>query len=279
VLRARSLGRSAVNITVDFHSHTLESDGTLSPAELVARMRSRGVSWFSITDHDTTRAYAALDAPGQRVIPGIEINTTWQGSDVHILGYNIPTGPSALADVIERNRQHRRTRVDTMVAGLNRAGYPVTVDAVLSESGGGHALGRPHVAKALVRSGMIRDVQTAFTELLSRGQPGYAPSYHISPLEAIEVVRRSGGVAVLAHPGRLKDETILDDLAEQGLDGLEVFYPTHTVPMTAHFRAKAERFALVMTAGSDFHDARWNARGVGVDVDEADLRPFLDLVA
>ena len=266
-------------MTVDFHSHTLESDGTLSPAELVAKMRSRGVSWFSITDHDTTRAYEAVDAPGQRVITGIEINTTWDGSDVHILGYRIPTGPSPLADVVERNRNHRRDRIDVMVGGLNRAGYPVTVEQVLAESGGGHALGRPHVAKALVRNGMIRDVQTAFDRLLSHGMPGYAPSLHITPVEAIEVVRASGGVAVLAHPGRLKDETILDDLADQGLAGLEVFYGTHTAQQTAHYRAKATRHGLVMTAGSDFHDERWNVKGVGMDVDEADIRPFLDLVA
>ena len=266
-------------MTVDFHSHTLESDGTLSPAELVERMRARGVSWFSITDHDTTRAYDHLEAAGCRVIPGIEINTTWDGSDVHILGYGITTGPSALADVIERNRAHRRTRIDTMVGGLNRAGYPLTVEQVLAESNGGHALGRPHVAKALVRNGMIRDVQTAFNELLSHGKAGYAPSLHITPLEAIDVVRSSGGIPVLAHPGRLKDEAILDDLAGQGLAGLEVFYPTHSAQQTAHYRAKASRFGLVMTAGSDFHDERWNTRGVGVDVDETDVRPFLDLVA
>jgi 3',5'-nucleoside bisphosphate phosphatase len=266
-------------LIVDFHSHTLESDGTLSPAELVGRMRARGVSWFSITDHDTTRAYDALEAPGCRVIPGIEINTTWDGSDVHILGYGIATGPSPLAEVIERNRSHRRTRIDTMVDGLNRAGYPVTVEQVLAESNGGHALGRPHVAKALVRNGMIRDVQTAFNELLSHGKAGYAPSLHITPLEAIEVVRSSGGIPVLAHPGRLKDEAILDVLAGQGLAGLEVFYPTHSTQQTAHYREKAARFGLVMTAGSDFHDERWNTRGVGVDVDEADVRPFLDLVA
>jgi predicted metal-dependent phosphoesterase TrpH len=266
-------------VTVDFHSHTRESDGTLSPAELVARMRARGVAWFSITDHDTTRAYGQFDAPGQRVVTGIEINTTWDGSDVHILGYGIPTGPSPLAEVVERNRNHRRERIGVMVGGLNRAGYPVTVEHVLAESNGGHALGRPHVAKALVRNGMIRDVQTAFDELLSRGKPGYAPSLHITPLQAIEVVRASGGVPVLAHPGRLTDEAILDDLAEQGLAGLEVFYGTNTTQQTAHYRAKAGRYGLVMTAGSDFHDERWNVRGVGMDVDEADVRPFLDLVA
>jgi predicted metal-dependent phosphoesterase TrpH len=250
----------------------------LAPAQLVDRMRARGVSWFSITDHDTTRAYDAVDAPGQRVVPGIEINTTWDGSDVHILGYGIPVGPSPLADVLERNRASRRARIDVMVAGLNRAGYPITVDEVLAESGGGHALGRPHVAKALVRHGMTQSVETAFRDLLSAGKPGYAPSHHITPIEAIDVVRASGGVPVLAHPGRLRDERIIDALAERGLAGLEVFYPTHTVHQTAAFRAKAARFGLVMTAGSDFHDERWNARGVGIDVDERDVRPFLDLV-
>lgn len=242
-------------------------------------MRARGVSWFSITDHDTTRAYDAVEAAGQHVIPGIEINTTWDGNDVHILGYGVPTGASPLQDAVARNRDHRRARIDTMVAGLNRAGYPLTVDAVLAESNGGHALGRPHVAKALVRGGMVRDVESAFRELLSRGQAGYAPSHHITPVEAIDVVRRSGGVPVLAHPGRLKRAAILDDLIEHGLVGLEVFYPTHTIAQTALFRAQAARFGLVMTAGSDFHDARWNARGVGVDVDPDDIKPFLDLVA
>lgn len=266
-------------MTVDFHSHTRESDGSLTPAQLVERMRARGVGWFSITDHDTTRAYAALDAPGQRVIPGIEINTTWNGSDVHVLGYRVPTGPSPLAEVLERNRAHRRARIDTMVGGLNRVGYPLTVAQVLAESSGGHALGRPHVAKALVRAGLVRDVAAAFRDLLSRGKPGYAPSHHISPFEAVEVVRASGGLPVLAHPGRLADDAIVAELAARGLRGLEVFYPTHSAAQVARYRALAGRHGLVMTAGSDFHDERYNTGGVGVEVDERDLRPFLDLVA
>lgn len=242
-------------------------------------MRARGVTWLSITDHDTTRAYAELEAEGLRVVPGIEINTTWDGNEVHVLGYRIPTGPSALAGAIERNRAHRRSRIDTMVAGLNAAGYPVTVEQVLAESGSAHALGRPHVAKALVRHGVVADVQSAFDQLLSRGKPGYAPSHHITPREAIELVRAAGAVPVLAHPGRLKDEAIVDELAGAGLAGLEVFYPTHSTQQVAHYRALAARLGLVMTAGSDFHDPRWNARGVGMEVDEPDIRPFLDLVA
>ncbi|GAC1405869.1 MAG: PHP domain-containing protein [Candidatus Velthaea sp.] len=266
-------------MTVDFHCHTNESDGTLPPVDLVSSMRKRGVTVFSITDHDTMRAYDDITAEGLRLIPGIEINTTWHGNDVHILGYGLPLGPSALADTLEVNRGHRRARVEQMVAQLSAAGYPLTLEAVLAESGGGHALGRPHVAKALIRAGYVADVNDAFKKLLSRGGAGYVPSHHITPLEAIDIIASSGGVPVLAHPGRLKDESILDDLAESGLVGLEVFYPTHTTPMVSHFRKKATQYGLVMTAGSDFHDIRYNTRGVGMDIDEADIKPFLELVA
>jgi hypothetical protein len=266
-------------VTVDFHSHTSESDGTLSPADLVARMRARGVSWFSITDHDTLRAYDGLDTAGLRLIPGIEINTTWNGADVHILGYRIPLGPSPLAHVLEANRTHRRSRIDRMVEKLAVAGYPVTLDEILAESGGGHALGRPHVAKALVRRGHVRDIDAAFRELLSFGKPAYTPSHHITAPEAIDVIRAAGGIAVVAHPGRLWEEKMLDALIEHGLDGIEVFYPTHTTQQRAAFRAIAARHNLVMTAGADFHDPKRNPNGVGVDVDPDDIRPFLDLVA
>lgn len=264
---------------VDFHSHTTASDGVLEPAELVAAMRKRGVSIFSITDHDTLRAYENLNVAGARVIPGIEINTTWRGNEVHILGYGLPLGPSPLVAILESNRAARLDRMVRMVRQLQAAGYPITEQGVLDESANGHAIGRPHVAKALVRAGIVSDVDTAFRKFLGSGGPGYVPSLHITPDQAVDVIRRSGGVPVLAHPGRLKDETIVDDLAARGLVGLEVFYSTHSPSQTAHYREIAVRLGLVMTAGSDFHDARWNVRGVGMDVDEDDVRPFLELVA
>lgn len=264
---------------VDFHSHTHESDGTLRPAELVALMRSRGVRIFSITDHDTLRAYDGLDALGLRLVVGIEINTTWNGGDVHVLGYGVSLAPdSPVAGALAAHREQRLVRVGAMVAGLRAAGYPITVEDVLAESAGGHALGRPHVARALIRAGHVPDVETAFRRLLTPGKPGYQPSLYVTPCEAIAVIARSGGVPVLAHPGRLKDETILDELVDCGLVGLEVFYAAHTTSQTAHFRARAARYGLVMTAGADFHDPRWSVHGVGVDVDEGDLKPFLEMV-
>jgi predicted metal-dependent phosphoesterase TrpH len=267
-------------VIVDFHSHTRESDGALPPDELVALMRARGVRIFSITDHDTMRAYGQFAADFATVIPGIEINTSWEENEVHVLGYNLPLGDDTpLAAVLAENREFRRTRVDRMAAALTAAGYPVTVAEVVAESDGGDALGRPHVAKALIRKGLVPNVETAFRDLLTRGKPGYLPSNYITPAGAIDVIRNSGGVPVLAHPGRLKDDSIIDELIAHGLAGLEVFYPTHNASQTAIFRERATRHGLVMTAGSDFHDIRWNTRGVGMDVDEADIRPFLDLVS
>jgi len=266
-------------MTVDFHCHTRESDGALAPEELVAMMRARGVGIFSITDHDTIRAYGQFAADFATVDPGIEINTTWEDNEVHVLGYDVPLGDETpLARVLADNRDFRRTRIERMVAALNAAGYPITVADVTAESNGGDAVGRPHVAKALIRKRLVKDVETAFRDLLTRGKPGYLPSNYITPAQAIDVIRESGGLPVLAHPGRLKDEAILDELIEHGLAGLEVFYPSHTPAQTAHFRAKAAAHGLVMTAGSDFHDIRWHTRGVGMDVEEADIRPFLDRI-
>jgi hypothetical protein len=266
-------------VIVDFHSHTNASDGTLEPDQLVQAMRKRGVGIFSITDHDTLRAYEGLQVDGARIVPGIEINTTWRGNDVHVLGYGLPLGPSPLVATLESNRLARVERMRRMVAQLRGAGYDISEENVLAESGNGHAIGRPHVAKALIRAGLVSDVDTAFRKLLGSGGVGYVPSLHITPMQAIEVIGLSGGVAVLAHPGRLKDESIIDDLAAVGLVGLEVFYSTHTASQTTHYRETAARLGLVMTAGSDFHDARWNVRGVGMDVDEDDVRSFLELVA
>ncbi len=240
-------------------------------------MAKRGVSIFSITDHDTLRAYDGLEVRGARLVPGIEINTTWRGNDVHILGYGLPLGPSPLVATLAFNRSARQERMSRMVGQLRAAGFDITEADVLTEVGGGHTIGRPHVAKALVRAGLVADVNTAFRTLLGSSGPGYVPSLHITPHEAIDVIRRSGGVPVLAHPSRLKDESIIDELAGE-LVGLEVFYSSHSPSQVAHYRAGAARLGLVMTAGSDFHDPRWNVRGVGMDVDEDDLRPFLELV-
>ena len=266
---------------VDFHSHTNESDGTLGPAELAAVMRARGVEIFAITDHDSLGAYPKLGvaAGTAKIVSGIEINTTYRGNEVHILGFGFPLDAPEMVSAVAANLEHRERRAERMLEGLARAGINLDLASVRAEAGHAHsALGRPHIARALIRAGYVADVETAFRTLLRSGKPGYVPSSYMLPHEAVRIVAQSGGVAVLAHPGRLKDESIIDELVNAGLGGIEVFYPTHNANQIAHFRCLAANNGLVMTAGSDFHDIRYNPRGVGMDVERADIAPFLELV-
>lgn len=264
---------------VDFHSHTNKSDGTLPPQELADFMGERGVEIFSISDHDTLAAYGEF-APrnGARVIPAIEINTTWRENEVHVLGYNVPLGGSAIDELLEYNQVERRKRAERMVGQLQRGGVSITLDQVLAEAEDADSIGRPHVAKAMVRSGVVPDIDSAFRHHLKPGKAGYVPQIYTTPEKAIATIRAVGGVAVLAHPGRLKDRALIDALAPRGLQGLEVFYPLHDDDDVAFFRKKAAEYGLVMTAGMDFHDIRYHTKGVGMDVAADDLRPFLKLI-
>ncbi len=242
-------------------------------------MRARGVQIFAITDHDTLSAFDRLEpAPGLRVVTGIEINAAHAGGEVHILGYGLQTGPSPLTAVIEANREARRVRVGQIVTKLREAGHDISFADVEAEAAPNATLGRPHVGKALIRKGIVSDIETAFRAFLRGGTPGYVPSTHITPHQAVDAILAAGGIPVLAHPGRLRDESIISELAQRGLRGLEVFYPTHDANQRHHFREIARQNGLVMTGGSDFHDIRYNKRGVGMDVAQEDIRPFLDLL-
>jgi predicted metal-dependent phosphoesterase TrpH len=267
-------------LIVDFHTHTSESDGTLAPQMLCDRLNARGVRVCSITDHDTLGAYGKFEPPpGMRVVTGIEINTTYEDGEVHLLGYRLPLEEPRLAETIQRNRAARRVRVERIVEQLQAAGYAIAMSDVEAEAGPDSSLGRPHVGKALIRKGIAADIQSAFRRFLRQGTPGYVRSTHMTPHEAVEVITAAGGIAVLAHPGRLRDYATIAELADCGLQGLEVFYPTHEPALVQHFRDRAQQLGLVMTAGSDFHDDRYNKRGVGMDVDADDIRPFLALVS
>ncbi|MGP6157466.1 MAG: phosphatase [Vulcanimicrobiaceae bacterium] len=267
---------------VDFHSHTSASDGTLEPAQLADAMKARGVAIFSVTDHDSLAAYAQLDGRLEfaKLIVGVEINSTYRGNEVHILGYGFPADSQPVRELLEANRGEREARSHRMVEQLQRVGLEITPENVRAEAGSAEsALGRPHVAKALVRAGFAPDIESAFRQYLVRGKPGYVPQLYIRPQDAVRAIARAGGVPVLAHPGRLDDDRdIIEELVAAGLVGIEVFYPTHAPAQVARYRSIAAEHGLVMTAGSDFHDIRWNTRGVGMDVEREDITAFLELV-
>ncbi len=264
---------------VDFHSHTYESDGSLSPQAIADFMGERSVEIFSISDHDTLSAYGTFDAPaGARVVTGIEINTTYAENEVHVLGYGIRLDDAPLLELVNKNRSAREVRAQRMVDQLRAAGYSITIEDVLVEAVDAKAIGRPHVAKALINLGQIPDVDYAFRHLLTHGKPGFVPSLHVTPDRAIAAIKCAGGVPVLAHPGRLKNRALIEEFVGYGLEGLEVFYPRHDTGDVAEFRETARRHNLVMTAGCDFHDIRYHKNGVGMDVNVDDLAPFLERV-
>jgi predicted metal-dependent phosphoesterase TrpH len=267
---------------VDFHTHTTESDGLLSPEALVATIRRAGIDYFSVTDHDTTAAYEqhtdAFAPIARRVIVGMEISTHWDGKDVHLLAYGIPAGPSPLRALIGDREALRWRRVDTILAALNVLGVALSHDAVRRHTGG-RIVSRAHVARALVEGKYARDTRDAFERFLGVGAPAYVPSTWLTPRDAIRGVRESAGVAVLAHPSRAGAATLVEELASFGLGGLEVFYGDHTPAEVEHYKQVAAHFRLVMTAGSDFHEPIAQRPAPGCDVEEEDIEAFLKLVS
>lgn len=265
---------------VDFHSHTLCSDGSLEPQALADLMAAQKVAAYAVTDHDTLAAYGRFTPhPGARVISGIEINTHYRNCEVHVLGYGIAVDDPALSAFLTANRANRRARTERMVGQLREAGYGISMSDIEAQAKGSEALGRPHVGKALVAMGLATDIDAAFRHLLRRGRPGFVPSSFVTPQMASAALRAAGGIAVLAHPGRIADARILDDLCTAGeFDGIEVYYPRHDADEVAHFEMKARQYHLVATAGADFHDIRYHTRGVGMEVAADAIAPFLERV-
>ena len=241
---------------VDLHLHTTASDGAYAPAAVVALARERGLQTIAITDHDSVEGVAeALAAAGHglEVIAGVEINTDIPQSEVHILGYYVDYRHAELRDVLQRLRDFRRDRARRMVEKLNRLGMPLDWQRVAALAGDG-AVGRPHVAQALVERGYVADVSQAFDLYIGREGPAYVERYKLTPTEATRLIVRAGGLPVLAHPSGLANLTLLlDELTAAGLVGLEAYYTGYLPEETQSLLALAQKYGLVATGGSDFH--------------------------
>jgi len=248
---------------IDLHSHTTASDGSLSPAELVALAVAAGVKVLGITDHDTTDGLAAArDAAAAaglvEIIPGVEFSAEYSPGTMHLLGYLIDPENGELLSALEEMRARRNTRNPRIVEALRGLGFEMTMEEVLAASRGS-SIGRPHIAQVMVAKGYAQSVDDAFARWLDRGRPAYVPQARIEPAEAIRVIKAAGGVPVLAHPYQLKPasdshlEEIVRGLCAAGLGGMEVWYSRHTAEMSAFYLALAERYGLVATGGSDFH--------------------------
>lgn len=242
---------------IDLHLHTTASDGVCTPSELVDMAWRAGITTMSVTDHDTVAAVAEIAALthdiGMRFVPGIEITAVYDGRDVHMLGYFIDAENAPFAEFLERQRVDRVRRLSEMVDRLAELGKPINREKVLAKKEAGGSLGRPLVARALVKAGHVADMRQAFDELLGDGKPAFVPRVGPPPSEVVLIIANAGGVASLAHPGILKRDDLIPALVEAGLPALEAFHSDHDPQTTEHYLALAERYGLAVSGGSDYH--------------------------
>ncbi|HKC89812.1 MAG TPA: PHP domain-containing protein [Candidatus Limnocylindria bacterium] len=247
----------AAGYAIDLHTHSLRSDGALTPEDLVRRAAGRGVRIQALSDHETLAGVAPAVATGNelgvRIIPATELNTESEWGDAHVLGYFIDPADAELEDRLRWLRENRGRRIELMVEKLNVLGYAVDLARVLDIAQGG-ALGRPHLAQALFEKGYVKSYDDAFSTLIAKDSPAYVQRVGLTPIEAVTLVREHGGVPSLAHPGTVVGlDELLPRLVAAGLAGIEAYYGEHTPEMTARCLDRARRLDLVPTGGSDFH--------------------------
>ena len=257
----------AAGYAIDLHTHSLRSDGALSPADLVKRAAARGVTIQAISDHDTLAGVAEATATGRqlgvRIIPATELNTESEWGDAHVLGYFIDPEDAALEERLRWLRANRGRRIELMVEKLNALGYGVDLARVLEIAQGG-ALGRPHLAQALFEKGYVSTYDEAFNTLIAKNAPAYVARVGLTPFEAVTLVRKHGGVPSLAHPGTVIGlDEVLPKLVAVGLAGIEAYYGEHSPEMTARCLDLARELDLVPTGGSDFHGRGYHGADLG----------------
>lgn len=273
----------------DLHTHSLASDGTDLPAEVVRKAARAGLDVLALTDHDSTSGWepaagAALEA-GITLVRGIEISTRHRGRSVHLLAYLPDPTHEPLVALLAGIVDGRNERMPGIVKALQDHGLQISEDDVRREAGATAASGRPHVADALVRLGAARDRSEAFRTLLDPGMPGYVHRHAPSLTAAIEVVRAAGGAPVLAHPWGRGGRTVLDpeglaELRRLGLVGIEVDHQDHDPGAREHLRALARDLDLVVTGSSDYHGLGKVDHELGVNsTAPAELERLLDRAA
>ncbi|MGE0643022.1 MAG: PHP domain-containing protein [Nitrospira sp.] len=246
---------------LDLHLHTTHSDGSCTPTEVVDLAHQAGVTAMAITDHDITtgipEAISAGEQHGIEIIPGVEISSLMERSELHILGYFLDWQDHDLNERFKSLRDSRHRRNPQIVSRLQSLGIDITYDDVRALAGS-DSVGRPHIARALIDKGVVTSAKEAFDRFLGDGKPAYVPRELPTPAEAIRWIKAAGGLAVLAHPTWVKPtEQSLTELVrrlkEEGLDGVEVYYSTHAARQTREYLSLAQQLGLLVTGGSDFH--------------------------
>ncbi|MFN2572516.1 MAG: PHP domain-containing protein [Gemmatimonadales bacterium] len=251
---------------VDLHTHSTASDGTLPPEKVIEAAERCGLAALALTDHDTIEGVPAARAAGERlgirVISACELSAFQEEHEIHLLALHL-TQLDALQRRLGELRTLRHARAGRIVEKLNSLGVPLTLDEVLQQANGG-AVGRPHVARALIARGAVHDFRDAFTRYLGGGGSAFVPKERLSVEDAIAIAHEAGGLAIWAHPGDGGRRERLEPLVAAGLDGLEIRHPSHSGEDVKRLQALADFFGLVPSGGSDWHGASDGPRRLGI---------------
>lgn len=250
---------------VDLQVHTTASDGILPPTKVVEAAAKAKLVAIALTDHDSIDGLEEAEAAGARlgvqIVAGVELAAHFDGNELHLLGLHLADRAAIAAD-LERFRQERVARAESIVGVLNTQGIPVTMEAVHAEAAGG-AVGRPHVARALIAGGWVTDFREAFDRWLGWQKPAYVEKGKLTVPEATALVHRAGGLAVWAHPGEKATVEMLTRLRDVGLDAVEVLHPSHSQSLVERLYDRAERLDLLPSGGSDWHGSAEGPRKLG----------------
>ena len=247
---------------IDLHTHSLASDGTDTPGELINKSHARGISVLGLMDHDTVAGWDEAISylrPGMSLVLGSEISCqTLDGTSVHMLGMLFDRENSALAEVLSTTRDNRLTRMNRIIGRLNEAGFEITIEDVLAQLAPGATLGRPHLADALIAKKIVASRDEAFTELLHNNSKYYISHYSPTPEDAIKLIKQAGGVAVIAHPlaslrGRTVSIESFKSMVEAGLDGIEISHRDQSEDERQLLREIVEQYDIIATGSSDYH--------------------------
>lgn len=242
----------------DLHMHTNFSDGFNSPEKLVERASSKGIKIMSITDHDNVygikEAVECAKKFDMEIIPGVEISTDIRDTEVHILGYFIDPKNTDLEHYLNFFRDERYKRAIRMVKKLNILGLDIKIEDIM-EFAKNSAVGRPHIAQALLAKGQVKSFFEAFYKYIGNHAPAYERKVHLSPQSAFKIISDAGGLSFIAHPGNMP-EILVKELIDAGVDGIEVIHPSHSPEQVRFYRGIVNEYFLLESGGSDFHGGK-----------------------
>ena len=251
---------------VDLHVHTIFSDGTSTVKEIIEAAYAKGLAAISITDHDCTDAYPAAielgNEYGIEVITGVELSSEIEGTDIHILGYFVDPLNTSFCSKLQEMKDARFVRAKKIVENLNKRGIDLRFETVLSIAGVG-AIGRPHIAAAMLREELVYSFREAFDRYIGYGLPSYVEKLNMHPKEVFDLIKNAGGIPILAHPGVTRVDQRIPEFIKAGLMGIEVYHTEHPSSAERHYLRIVKKHRLAFTGGSDFHSNNHNKSEIG----------------